>query len=315
MNYTFHQLRIFLYVVQYQSITKASEALFLTQPAVSIQLKKLQDQFEVPLTEVIGRQLYITEFGYQIAEVSKRILTESEGIKTTVEQYKGLLSGKITISVVSTGQYLMPYLLKGFLQKYPQIELMMDVTNKAKVVETLERNETDFALVSVLPSHLQVEGISLTENHLYLIGSTAERAKIAKKKLKASDLSKLPLIFREKGSATRSVMDTFINKHSLTVNRTLELVSNEAVKQAVNAGLGFSIMPLIGLKNEMLNGELSIIPMKGLPIVTTWTLIHLKGKRLSPAAVAYKQYLEEAKADLIERYFSWTKEYIDAYNL
>lgn len=315
MNYTLHQLRIFLYVVQHQSITKASEALFLTQPAVSIQLKKLQDQFEIPLTEVIGRQLHITEFGYKIAEVSKRILEESEGIKTTVEQYKGLLSGKITFSVVSTGKYVMPYLLKGFIQKYPQVELMLDVTNKMKVIETLERNETDFALVSVLPTHLQIEGIPLMDNHLYLVGNKAESSKITKKQLKPADLARMSLIFREKGSATRSAMDQFIKQNEVSVNRTLGLVSNEAVKQAVNAGLGFSIMPLIGLKAKMLSGDLELIPMKGLPIITRWTLIHLKGKRLSPAATAYKQYLEESKESLIEKYFAWTREYVKSYDL
>jgi DNA-binding transcriptional LysR family regulator len=310
MNFTLHQLRIFLHVAQYQSITKAAEAMFLTQPAVSIQLKKLQNQFEIPLTEVIGRQLYITEFGEQIAEVSQRILEEADTIRSTVEQFKGLLSGRITFSVVSTGKYVMPYFLNGFVKKYPQVELMMDVTNKMRVVETLEQNQTDFALVSVLPEHLQLESTSLMENHLYLVGSKEESEKLPQRKLKPADLSGRPLIFREQGSATRKAMDGFLREHQIPVTRTLGLVSNEAVKQAVNAGLGFSIMPLIGLRNELQKGEMRMIPMEGLPIITTWRLVHLKGKRLSPVAEAFKAFMEAQKEELIKKHFSWTQDFI-----
>ena len=133
MNYTFHQLKVFVCIVKNQSVTKASEELYLTQPAVSSQLKKLQDQFDIPLTEVVGRKLFITEFGKEIAEVCKRILLASEELKETVNQYKGLISGHLKIAVVSTGKYVMPYFLSG-LQRFPSVDVVLDVTNKQLVV-------------------------------------------------------------------------------------------------------------------------------------------------------------------------------------
>lgn len=312
MNYTLHQLKIFVHIVQYQSITKAAEALFLTQPAVSIQLKKLQDQFEIPLTEVIGRQLFITDFGQEIATIARRILRETESIKETIDSHKGMLSGKIKISVVSTGKYVMPYFLNGFVKRYPSVEILMDVANKVIVVDALRQNTTDFALVSVPPEQLPVESLPIMKNHLYLVGSIEESKKIRKKLLKPKDLEKLPLIFREHGSATRDAMDRFILEHDLRVQRKLALVSNEAVKQAVNAGLGFSIMPLIGLRNELINDDMAMIPMKGLPIVSRWSLVYNKGKKLSPAAKMLISYLEMSKEDVISKHFSWTKNFIES---
>ena len=166
MNYTLHQLQIFLKIVQTKSITKAAEELNLTQPAVSIQLKKLQDQFDIPLTEVIGRQLYVTHFGNEIAITAQKVLDEVETITYKSKTFKGILSGKLMVSVVSTGKYVMPYFLCDFLNQNKGIDLIMDVTNKSKVVNSLENNEVDFALVSVLPTGMDVEKLDLLQNKL-----------------------------------------------------------------------------------------------------------------------------------------------------
>ena len=167
MHYTLHQLQIFLVVTKTKSITKAAEELFLTQPAVSIQLKNFQEQFDIPLTEVVGRQLYVTDFGREIAKAAENILNEVNAINFKVQTFKGKLSGRLKISIVSTGKYVMPYFLTGFMKKNPDVELQMDVTNKQKVIQSLENNEVDFSLVSVLPEKLQVEKIELVPNKLY----------------------------------------------------------------------------------------------------------------------------------------------------
>ena len=163
MNYTLNQLRIFLKVVQNQSVTKASEELHLTQPAVSIQLKNFQDQFEIPLTEVVGRKIYVTDFGKEIAEAAEQILQQVNTIDYKTLAYKGQLFGKIKISVVSTGKYVMPYFLADFLKMHPGVELEMDVTNKNKVVKSMQNNEVDFALVSILPDKMKVEKIDYSK--------------------------------------------------------------------------------------------------------------------------------------------------------
>ncbi|NLR92184.1 MULTISPECIES: LysR family transcriptional regulator [Flammeovirga] len=300
MNYTLHQLRVFLKVFELQSITKASEELFLTQPAVSIQLKKFQEQFKIPLTETIGRQLFFTEFGKEVVEICKNILGEADKFQSLTDQYNGLLTGKINISVVSTGKYVIPYFIQSFMKKYPQVELKIDVSNKLKVVESLERNATDFALVSVIPDNLELEILQLMENKLYLIGSADLSDKITTKKL-----SKMNMIFREQGSATRLAMEEFLEKRKLKYEKSIELVSNEAVKQTVNAGIGVSVMPLIGLKNELANGSLKVIPMRGLPIVTNWNFVYNKNKNLLPASAALIQHINEHREEIIDKYFSW----------
>ncbi len=305
MHYTLHQLQIFLKIVEKESITKASQELHLTQPAVSIQLKNFQDQFPIPLTEVIGRRLYITDFGSEIATVAQKIIDQVNQITYKTMAYQGQLSGVLKISVVSTGKYIIPYFLSDFIKKHEGVDLVLDVTNKERVINSLEENEVDFSLVSVLPKHLQIEKTKLMENQLFLVGNSSE--KFAKKKYNKSIFSKLPLIYREPGSGTRHTMEKYIDQNDLPVRKKMELTSNEAVKQAVIAGLGFSIMPLIGIRNELESGRLQIIPVQGFPIKSIWNLIWLKNKKFSPVAAEFLKFIEEKKDQIIEDNFHLTK--------
>ncbi|CAN1561575.1 LysR Transcriptional regulator [Flavobacteriaceae bacterium] len=307
MNYTLNQLQIFVKIVQMQSVTKASEELHLTQPAVSIQLKNFQDQFEIPLTEVIGRKIHITDFGHEIAEAAENILNQVYAINYKTLAHKGQLTGRLKISVVSTGKYIMPYFLADFMKQHSGVELLMDVTNKNKVVESLVNNEVDFALVSILPTALKIEKMDLLQNKLFLVNDKKTKFK---KSITISEILKdLPLIFREKGSGTRQNMESFIERNNISVLKKMELTSNEAVKQAILAGLGCSIMPLIGIRSELHNDELQIIPIKGLPIKTTWSLIWLKGKKHSPVSLSFLDYLMKEKNQIVQDKFSWYEQY------
>jgi DNA-binding transcriptional LysR family regulator len=193
------------------------------------------------------------------------------------------------------------------------VELIIDVTNKARVVESLELNEVDFALVSVLPKKLRVERVQLMQNRLFFVTNKELKFKTAPTKKKLFE--DLPLIYREQGSATRNAMENFISKHKFPVRKKIELTSNEAVKQAVISGLGGSIMPLIGIKNELKNQDLQIVPVKGLPISTAWNLIWLKSKKLSPAAVAFLDFIKTEKEGIIRDRFSWINDYLPNPNL
>jgi DNA-binding transcriptional LysR family regulator len=302
-----HQLKIFLKIAERQSITKASEELHLTQPAVSIQLKNFQDQFSLPLTEVVGRKLFITDFGKEIAEAAEKILNEVYAINYKTLFYEGQLAGRMRISVVSTGKYVIPYFLSKFMKEHSGIDLMMDVTNKTKVVGSLKQNEIDFALVSVLPKKMKIDRVELMENKLFFVGSSGMALKGLKDKKKLFE--ELPLIFREQGSATRDAMENFITRNRFSIRKKMELTSNEAVKQAVIAGLGCSIMPLIGIKNELRNGDLQIIPIEGLPIITTWNLVWLRSKNLSPVARAFLEHIKTDKTKIIDEKFNWFGDY------
>lgn len=307
MNYTLNQLRIFVKIAQTQSITKAAEELHLTQPAVSIQLKNFQNQFEISLTEVIGKKLYITEFGCEIAVAAENILNHVYEINYKTLAFKGQLTGRLKISSVSTGKYVIPYFLSEFLTINNGIELILDVSNKESVVRNLENNDTDFALVSVLPENLKCEKIELLQNKLYVVSNSSTLYK--KKVYDKSIFEGLPLIYREPGSGTRKIMEQYIEQKKLPARKKLELVSNEAVKQAVISGLGCSILPLIGIKNELQNSSLQIIPVQGFPIKSVWCLIWLKGKKMSPVAAAYLAYVKKERNEIINKWFDWYEKY------
>lgn len=307
MNYTLHQLEIFRKVAQLKSVTKASEELYLTQPAVSIQLKKFQDQFQIPLFEVVGRKIYITEFGEEIALAAQNILSEVNAINYKALSFQGELSGKLKIAIVSTAKYAMPYFLTDFMNAHKGVDLRMDVTNKAEVVKSLESNLVDFAMVSVIPKHLKIDRIQLMENKLYLVGG--KQHKSSDKNLTKTAFEKLPLIYREQGSATRNQMEYFIASQKISTYKKMELKSNEALKQAVIAGLGYSIMPLIGIKNELKNGDLQVIPMKGLPMTTNWNLIWLSSKNLSSIAKHFVDHINENKMHIMKTHFDWFTKY------
>ncbi len=307
MNYTLHQLEIFLKVSELKSVTKASEALYLTQPAVSIQLKKFQDQFNIPLFEVVGRKIYITDFGDEIAMAAKKILAEVEAINYKALSFQGEIAGKLKIAIVSTAKYALPYFISDFINSNRGVDLNMDVTNKSSVISALENNEVDFAMVSTIPKHLKVNRIELMENKLYMVGP--KDYKLKSKYLSISEMQKLPLIYRERGSATRLAMESFIESRKVSTYKTMELTSNEALKQAVLSGLGFSIMPLIGIKNALANNDLQIIPVKGLPIITNWCLIWLSTKKLSPVAEKLLEHISANKVNVIEKQFDYLKNY------
>jgi DNA-binding transcriptional LysR family regulator len=301
MNYTISQLKIFLKVVKHGSVTKAADELHLTQPAVSIQLKNFQKNFTYALTEIINKKLFVTDFGKEIALAAENIISDLETINYKSIGYNNVLSGKLKISIISTGKYIMPFFLADFLQQHSSIDLELDVTNKAKVVNSLEKNEIDFALVSILPENIQIKKVDLMENKLMLVGNKKTAQILQQQKF---NLDTIPLIYREIGSGTRQTMEQFIQKNKLQAKKKITLTSNEAVKQAIIAGMGVSIMPIIGIKNELASGKLEVIPIKGMPIITTWSLIWLKEKKLSAIAQAYIDFLKLHKESISEIHFS-----------
>lgn len=307
MNFTLRQLRIFAKIADLQSITKTAEELYLSQPAVSIQLKKFQEQFDIPLTELVSRKIYVTDFGMEIAESARKILAEVDRIEYRSQAFQGALSGRLKLSIVSTAKYVMPYFLSGFMADNPAVDLKMDVTNKRQVVRSLEENDVDFSLVSVVPDQLKLDRVELMQNRLFLVGQpeTTDNKQRSLKWIAA----RRPLLFREPGSATRDAMELFLAGKDLPLLKKIELTSNEALKQAIVAGLGVSVMPLIGIKNELKNGDLKILKIPGLPVATTWNLVWLSSKRLSPVAEAYLTYVRENKQRIIEDQFGWFERY------
>lgn len=307
MNFTLHQLRIFLEVVSSQSVTKAAEKLHMTQPAVSIQLRNLQNQFDIPLTEVIGKRLHVTEFGHELAQIANGILTDISAIEQRTMQYKGLLAGKLRISSVSTGKYILPYYLSGFMRQHPHVELLLDVSQRLSAIRSLEENTVDFALVSVLPDNLEVEEEMLLSNKLYMVAA-GDFALPSQTSANLSLLDQVPLIYREEGSGTRMLLEQYMDQLHVKPKVRLELTSTEAVKQAVIAGLGISVLSVFSMHYELKESALQLIPFQGFPLESQWRLVWLKKKKLSPVAEAYLRFIREEKATIYEKWFGWVKE-------
>jgi DNA-binding transcriptional LysR family regulator len=302
MNYTLNQLQIYLKVVQTMSITKAAEELNLTQPAVSIQIKNFQAQFEIPLIEIIGKKIYVTDFGSEIAKSAEGIIDQVYAINYKTMAFKDQLLGRLKVSVVSTGKYVLPYFLTEFLKNNQGVEISIDVTNREKVFHSLENNEVDFSLISTDINSPLYDYIDILENELYLVGNPLTAA--LNPRFAFQEFNKeLPLIFRENGSGTRKIMETYLKKQGIHSLKKIELTSNEAVKQAVMAGLGYSIMPMIGIKNELKSGQLAIMNRSGLPIVTTWKLIWHKEKSPSPVAKAFMAHIMDKKEEIKRMHF------------
>jgi DNA-binding transcriptional LysR family regulator len=203
----------------------------------------------------------------------------------------------------------MPYFIADFLKLHPNVELNMDVTNKSRVIENLERNEVDFSLVSILPEHLSLKTLPILKNKLYLVGHKND---FKDQKIDIELFKSLPLIFREQGSGTRHAVEAYFNKHNIDFIKSMELTSNEAVKQAVIAGMGYSILPLIGIKNELILKQLEIIEVEKFKLESEWNMVWLNAKNLSPQAAALIQFVEENKVRIANNQFGWTDSYQSA---
>lgn len=303
MNISFNQLRALHAVAKYESITKAAKSLDMTQPAVSMQLKNLQDQFDVPLTEMIGKKVHITEFGYELVEITGRIFEELGQIEPRMLEIKGLLAGKIRISSVSTGKYIIPYLMAEFMKLHPHVEISLEVSNRYKVLAHLEENSTDLALVSVSPEDMDLETLTLADNKLYLVASP-EHAEKYQQLIKENEWQKIPFILREKGSGTRVMMEKFFENRDITIQSKMELATNEAVKQAVMAGLGATILSQYSMRKEIPEGRIKTLEVEGLPLEADWKLVWLRQKKHSPAVLAFIRWISENHEEVFKRLLS-----------
>lgn len=302
MNISLQQLRGLQLIASHKSITKAAKSMGMTQPAVSSQLKNLQEQFEVPLTEVIGKKIYITEFGKELVQTADRIFAEVDQIEQKMLEIKGLLAGKIKISAVSTGKYIMPYLMADFMKIHPHVDISLEVSNRHTVLAHLKENETDLALISVLPDDLDFEKVKLSD-HKWQLACSPENVDHYKKEIEAGRWENIPFVLREKGSGTRVMMEKFFQDRNINIKSRLDLATNEAVKQAVMAGLGASVLSNFSMYQEIIDERICIIDFEGLPLKGDWNLIWLKQKNHSPAVLAFIRWISENKEKVFRDHF------------
>lgn len=295
MHVTLRQLRVFESVARNLSYTKASRELHLSQPAVSMQVGQLEEEIDLPLFEKLGKQISLTEAGREIYHYSLSINRSLQDMEEVVESLKGVSRGRLSIAVASTVNYFAPRLLAAFNQRYPGIGLRLDVTNRERVVHQLQANTVDMVLMGLPPEGVDVESEAFMENPLVLIAPPGHPLS-GKVRADIHSLADKVFVMREAGSGTRQAMERFFAERGIQIRHGMQMTRNEAIKQAVRAGLGLSVVSLHTLELELETKRLVVLDVEGFPIEREWHLVYRRGRRLSPAAQAFRQFvLDEAR--------------------
>ncbi|HHC72710.1 MAG TPA: LysR family transcriptional regulator [Thiotrichales bacterium] len=291
MHLTLQQLRLFEAVVRHGSFTRTAEEMHLTQPAVSIQIKRLEEQMGTPLLEQVGKKIFPTAAGRVVHAAAGDILSRLEALEGEMEILKGEVRGPLQLSVVTTGKYFMPHLLGHFLQLYPDVEPRLKFTNRARVVERLLANEDDFVVMGQIPEDDErLVSYPFLENILGFV-ATPDHPLAGRRNISLEEAVAQRFIVREPGSGTRLVLERLLRKAGLEVEPYMELGSSEAIKQAVLAGLGIAVLSLHSLRLEQATGKLVVLDVEGFPVRRRWYAVHLKGKRLSLAARTFLEFI------------------------
>ncbi len=287
---TLHQLKVFEAAARHGSFTRAAEELFLTQPTVSMQVKQLTKYVGLPLFEQMGKKLYLTAAGKELFETCREIFDRISQFEMTIADLKGLKQGRLRLAVVTTAEYFVPRLLGPFCQRYPGIDIALQVTNHEGLLERLYQNQDDLYILSQPPETSEVTSYPFLENPLVVLASVNHPLS-KEKNIPIERLAYEPFIMRETGSGTRQAVQKLFEEKGITVKVRLELGSNEAIKQAIAGGLGISVLSLHTLALEGATGKLVPLDVECFPIRRQWYVMYPTGKHLSVLAKTFFDYL------------------------
>ena len=297
-NFTFRQLVLLEAVARNSSFTRASEELHLTQPAVSTQIKQLEEEVGMPLFEHLGKKIFLTAAGREMYEFSRTIAQQFTDIRTVLAEIKGVQRGNLDIAVTSTAKYFAPYLLAAFCKKHVGITVNLNVTNRETILEELTNNVPDMAIMGSPPKGMPLVANSFMSNPLVVI-APPDHPLVGRGQIPLHKLLEETFIVRERGSGTRTAIEHFLEQRGQTMNTTMEMSRNEAIKHAVMAGLGLGIVSIHTLEMEFKLERLTVLNVEGFPIHRDWYVVHREGKRFSAAAQAFKEFVLTEGAQLI----------------
>ncbi|MCU0806191.1 MAG: LysR substrate-binding domain-containing protein [Burkholderiales bacterium] len=292
---TLRQLRVFEAVARHRSFSRAADELHLTQPAVSMQVKSLEEQAGVPLFEQIGKKIFLTEAGEELYARAHAVARELDAAEEALDAMRGLEHGRLTIGIVSTGKYFAPQLLGRFLKSHPGVTLKLSVNNREVMLRELAGNEVDLAITGRPPEDLDVVAVPFAR-HPHVMVAATDHPLARTKRVPLARIAEEPFLMREQGSGTRGLLERLFAEHGLPLRVGMEMPSNETIKQAAMAGMGVSFLSLHTIALELETRRLAVLDVAGLPIVRDWYVVHLGGKRLSPLAEALKRFLVEEAA-------------------
>ena len=287
---TLRQLQIFEAVVRLGGYTRAGEALHLTQPTVSMQIKKLSEALGLPLIEQVGRRIHPTAAGRDVYMVAQEVLGKMVELGDTATEFKSVVKGDLRIAAVTTAQYFMPYLLGTFIGQHPRVVPRLMVTNRAKVLGRLKANEDDLLIMGQVPKELAVQAHPFMDNDLVVV-APANHPLCGARNISLEMLSRERFLVREPGSGTRQAVDRQFAEQGITITPYMELGSSEAIKQGVMAGLGISVLSRHNLRLELLGNHITVLDVEGFPLRRRWYAVHLKTGRLTLAAQTFLDFL------------------------
>jgi len=288
MNITIRQLQIFEAVAQHLSYTRAAEFLFLSQPAVSMQIKQLESEVGMPLFERMGKKLFLTEAGDELLIYARNISQQLVELNDVMDEIRGSERGRLTIAVATTANYFALKLLGEFYQRYSGTNINFDVTNRESLLKHLNENTADMVIMGRPPEGMDVEATSFLDNPLVVIAPKGHSL-TKQKAIPLSVLQQETFIMRERGSGTRIAMENFFEESGYSISSVMEMSSNEAINQAVEAGLGLGIVSQHTLELELALDRLEVLDVVSFPIMRHWYLVHRKGKRLTSLMSAFKR--------------------------
>jgi DNA-binding transcriptional LysR family regulator len=294
------QLQIFESVVRHGGITRAAEMLNLSQPTVSMQIRKLSETLGLPLLETVGRTTHPTPGGREVYATTVEILERIGALDDLTSQLKNTVRGELRLSVITTATYFMPHLLGAFVERYPEVEPKLTITNRAEVLERLRANADDLMIMGQVPEGIPVEAHPFTDNRLVVVAPP--RHPLAG--LRSIPLERLTgerFLARETGSGTRLAVDRLLQERGLTITPYLELGSSEAIKQGIMAGLGISVLSRLSLSLELASEKLVLLDVEGFPLVRRWYAVHLQEKKLSLAARTFLDYVLSESTGVLEK--------------
>jgi len=301
-NATFRQLRVFSEVARCLSFARAAEALHLTPPAVTMQIKELEGHVGLPLFERSGRKVALTTAGEYMLVHARKILATLKDAEDMSARLKQAEVGRLTIGMVSTAKYFLPRMLGDFKREHPGVEVRLTVGNREQLVQLLQGNEVDIAVMGRPPKELATRAEPFAAHpHVFVAPTDHPLLKFGHPTVES--LRPYGFILREPGSGTRAAMESFLDKHRVQPQVVMEMSSNETIKQAVMAGMGLSFLSLHTIGLELQHGLIAVLDVEGTPVVRAWNVVHTLSKVLSPAAEAFRYFmLERAEAHLASFY-------------
>lgn len=295
MHLTLRQLKVFESVARHLNFTRASEELFLTQPAVSMQVRQLEKQIGIALFEQLGKSTHLTEAGREVLVYARGVTQQLDELEAVLNRMKGLSGGRLRISVATTANYFIPTLLGTFSRRYPEVTVSLDVTNREVLLQQLSENTVDLVIMGQPPTEADVEAEAFMDNPLVVV-APPDHPLGQQKKISLQRLQDEIFLVREPGSGTRNAMERFFTGRNIQLKTGMEVGSNEAIKQSVQAGLGLGLLSRATIEQELELKRLVVLDVADFPIMRHWYVVHRRGKRLSAAAEEFKEFiLKEAR--------------------